>query len=132
MGTAKTCMKCRAPVGQLHRYGRMLNKLAADSAERKFVQACNARLVSAQRSVQDLQRQLSTAQHSTLGIRSSSAVQRQRWQQLESLAMRGRAAQREYQAIAKDAKQPPTLQMYTAARYALVQPQCWPAPGTAM
>ncbi|GAB4814482.1 hypothetical protein N2152v2_001528 [Parachlorella kessleri] len=121
MGAAKTCMKCRAPVGQLHRYSRLLNKLAADSAERKFAQAFNARMVTAERNLQDLQRHLSAARASALGANSTPADQEKRWRQLEKLSKQGKAVLREFQGMSGDARQPPTLKMYTAARMCVLQ-----------
>jgi hypothetical protein len=110
LSQASTCMKCRAPVGGVRRYGRLLGKQGVDAAEIKFLKQSSVALEGLGRRLDGLSRSAAAAAASEGG----GGGERQR--QLHGLQKDGRELLERCKALVKEVSQPPTILLYDAAR----------------
>lgn len=104
----RMCMKCRAPIVQLRRYGRVLNRAAIDCAERKYLQQSELALSSVQAALQDLVAAITRADEGGTAARSAG--------QLDTLRKQGRNLRVNLQDLLARAIALPTYQAYQASR----------------
>lgn len=93
-------MKCRQPLPQLLRYGRVLNKSLLDNAEKKFIQASSACLA---------------ALHLDLGTYAATGAARSAGHQ-DRLLQRGQRLVESFMAAVRAAGAPPAMQVYNSSR----------------
>lgn len=112
----KTCMKCRAPVGQIMRYGRLLNKHSIDAAERKFLQQAHLEIGGADAALSSLSQRAAAAMKG-----AGSPECRQALMQLQAEGKKLLAC---FKRLVKTASTPPTIQVYDTARCG-TSCNCW-------
>lgn len=112
MNPAKTCPLCRAPLGQLLRYGRALNKQQLGVAQRKFLAAVSGGLQAYNASLADLQGKVEAAAGRTTG---SGALSRE---QLGALLRHGQSLRKQFLQLAAAASSGnPGTRVHQAARW---------------